>query len=801
MFAPSPRSNKRQKLNRDSTQGTKSSKLLERTSKLANGYSITTQDARAEGIPRSRQRAIETDDDTKSDFVDSAYHSMGTSPEEVADFGTAIANATTYPNGQDEIPYDDTTNKATRSKKRTKRGDTIDLPVSVAQATSETTHATSEEEHENTGSDSGVIAIRTSGRARTKTWKSVESEAKTQGTTTPRKHSRGGNGRLATSPPMSMKRKPQTDLRLSSPPVGSSVTTETMNGRLRMPSRRHQTVLTEEVPDQPEDEIAEASRTAEPNNVMRESESAGISDSVKKTKARISATPRKAGKKAQTTPLASPPQLTVKATKPVSPLSELLANDEYRGIMIAIRDSILKYLTATGPLPLYGEDHHVAYRKVYQILEQTVSAGEGNSMLLIGARGTAKTVLINMALEELGTEFRSQFHVVHLNGFIHTDDKLALKEMWRQLGREMAGEDSSQSDRVNYADTMASLLALLSQPEELSYGEGNRTTSKAVIFILDEFDLFTNHPRQTLLYNLFDIAQSRKAPIAVLGLTTRIDVVESLEKRVKSRFSHRYTYVSHPQSFSAYTSVIRAFLLASAHDEEGEISNHLIKSPALEELRSLFSAKFSKIHREWSSHIEQLFANPSILVLLNRHYGQTKSPQAFLNAFLIPIMNLPSLPEPADLLMNGLCPSDSNLDLLPSLTDASLALLIAAARLDIVCDTDTVTFNMAYDEYIRLAQRSRLSASASGMIAVSSSTSGGSKTVLGRDIALAAWEQLEEFGLLLPVAGQGGYGQVQGAMVDLGRGGRLVRVDIGLEEIGTAPGLELGAMARWCKEI
>jgi origin recognition complex subunit 4 len=44
---------------------------------------------------------------------------------------------------------------------------------------------------------------------------------------------------------------------------------------------------------------------------------------------------------------------------------------------------------------------------------------------------------------------------------------------------------------------------------------------------------------QTLLYNLFDIAQSRAAPIIVIGLTTELDVVESLEKRVKSRFNHR----------------------------------------------------------------------------------------------------------------------------------------------------------------------------------------------------------------------------------------------------------------------
>jgi len=88
---------------------------------------------------------------------------------------------------------------------------------------------------------------------------------------------------------------------------------------------------------------------------------------------------------------------------------------------------------------------------------------------------------------------------------------------------------------------------------------------------LDEFDLFASHPRQTLLYNLFDIAQARKAPIAVLGITTKIDVVERLEKRVKSRFSHRYVHLPLPRSLAAYWEICRQGLLADKKElvEEG----------------------------------------------------------------------------------------------------------------------------------------------------------------------------------------------------------------------------------------
>lgn len=49
--------------------------------------------------------------------------------------------------------------------------------------------------------------------------------------------------------------------------------------------------------------------------------------------------------------------------------------------------------------------------------------------------------LVENIIVDLSKEHGHEFHVVRLNGFIHTDDKLALKEIWRQLGKEMEVED------------------------------------------------------------------------------------------------------------------------------------------------------------------------------------------------------------------------------------------------------------------------------------------------------------------------------------------------------------------------
>ena len=106
-------------------------------------------------------------------------------------------------------------------------------------------------------------------------------------------------------------------------------------------------------------------------------------------------------------------------------------------------------------------------------------------------------------------------------------------------------------------------------------------------------------------------------------------------------------------------------------------------------------------------------------------------------------------------------PPDSKLELLPSLPTISLALLIAAARLDIIIDTDSCNFNMAYDEYCTLGAKARVNASVaaghtSGVIGV------GGK-VASRTVARAAWENLLDLELLIPVHG--------GSMALMGAGG------------------------------
>ncbi|KAI1806636.1 origin recognition complex subunit 4 C-terminus-domain-containing protein [Daldinia bambusicola] len=430
-------------------------------------------------------------------------------------------------------------------------------------------------------------------------------------------------------------------------------------------------------------------------------------------------------------------------------------------------------------LKLCGQSE--AYDKAFQLVEQTVLAGEGNSMMVIGARGSGKTTLMEEIISSLRAEHQEAFHVVRLNGFIHTDDKLALKEIWRQLGKEMNLEDDLINKTSNYADTMASLLALLSHPAEIM-GVEDGVTSKSVVFIIDEFDLFATHARQTLLYNLFDIAQARKAPIAVLGLTTRVDVVESLEKRVKSRFSHRYVYMSLPKTLQAYWDVCRQGLSVDEEDLEREGFDTGLEG--LYEFRDY-----------WDKKIETLRKKPSFEDHLEYHYYTTKSVPAFLTSCILPLSMVSTssldlaIPSSSSVCVS-LEPSESKLHLLATLSDLELALLISAARLDIVAHTDTVNFAMAYDEYSSQMGKQRVQSASSGMLAL-----GAGARTWGRGVAAVAWERLVSLGILIP-AGIGGRSNAAHGGLE----GKMWKLDVALDEIPTACELP-GFLSRWCTQI
>ena len=499
-------------------------------------------------------------------------------------------------------------------------------------------------------------------------------------------------------------------------------------------------------------------------------------------------------------------------------------SDHPNGLTI-IKQSVILQLTGKSLFPVL-QHHAKDYEAVHQLLSQTVQAGEGNSIILTGSRGTGKSMLVETVISDLLQSNGEDFYVVRLNGFIHTDDKLALREIWRQLGRELDGDDEEPGLRNNYADTLTSLLALLSHQEEGSQegGEERQSAAKSVIFVLDEFDLFAQHPRQTLLYNLFEVAQShRNAPIAVLGLTTKVDVISNLEKRVKSRFSQRSVHVSLPKSFQVFQDVC----LESFKYRSPPIAQYSTFQARLQHDGATSELNIAHIPEDlidaWNDYARALLSTEHLTELQHSYYVTSKRPSDFQTAIALPLLyalnisNLSSIisTSPPSYYPTWVAP-DSVLALLPSLSTLQLTLLIAACRLEIILSTDLCSFDMAYEEYLVLAKKAKTSfqhASSGQLTGTNNSSSssgggGGGGIVRSHHVAKGAWQGLEDVGFLVPAGTAGGGGNYSAAASGDRDGGRW-RVDVSLEEIGVwlTDGEGRAAVAgsqglgKWCREL
>lgn len=482
-------------------------------------------------------------------------------------------------------------------------------------------------------------------------------------------------------------------------------------------------------------------------------------------------------KLALTQKLSTPKKSIAKPTRNAIASAKASFHDDH---LQCLRNVVLGKATRKRPISLVNLDDE--YAKVANVITQTITAGESNSMLLIGARGSGKTTMIDQIIREQSKTHADDFHVVRLNGFIHTDDKIALRDIWRQLGKEME-IDEDEAVSKNYADTMTRLLALLSHPAE--NGIETEQVTKSVIFVLDEFELFAGHPRQTLLYNLFDIAQSRKAPIAVLGLTTRIDVVESLEKRVKSRFSHRYVHLSLSKSLAAFEQICRKAIAIQPDDLNEEEATILGEASGSSGTMIEIPHKDNSPLANWNTVVNDFFATEVCKNLFERVFYTTKSLAEFLTTLTLAISTLPTTSQTTNTVLEHLSTSfsnfvalqapDSKLALLPSLGTLQLALLVCAARLTNIYNTELITFPLVYEEYKVLASKAKLQATAAGGIATAK--------VWGKNVARGAWEGLIDVALVMQ-DGSSAAG----------------RVDVGLEELRDC-GVDMGGWQKWCKEI
>lgn len=174
---------------------------------------------------------------------------------------------------------------------------------------------------------------------------------------------------------------------------------------------------------------------------------------------------------------------------------------------------------------LFGYQKQVTFLRT--VLRSCVGGVDSNSVLVYGSHGSGKSTLVEhcLAIEEV----ERKATVLRLNGCIDASEVNAL----RFIGQSM---DIKETD-------LPQMMAALRDKCEKE--------KKGTIIILDEFDIFCRK-NQTMLYNLFDLTQ-KCTYICIIGMTTRLDCIELLEKRVKSRMNQAIIHLTSPfQTFADF---------------------------------------------------------------------------------------------------------------------------------------------------------------------------------------------------------------------------------------------------------
>jgi origin recognition complex subunit 4 len=369
-----------------------------------------------------------------------------------------------------------------------------------------------------------------------------------------------------------------------------------------------------------------------------------------------------------------------------------------------------------------GPTNTTASQQLNDLLTGTVTRGEGNSCFVLGPRGSGKTAIVDRAIASLD----QTPIVIRLSGHTELNDRLALREIARQLslqtGKTYLGElnnDDDQDDDDNpFLDAGPSID--IPPPSHLPALVSALTTlSRPVVVILDAFDLFALHARQALLYCLLDTAQSCRVGqghngIAVIGVTTRIDTINLLEKRVKSRFSGRMLRTAAPTELSFWMKLMERVLRAQIE-------------PLEEEWEPL-----------WTLAIDNFIADRKVLEQIQETVAVTHDIR-LLQRILVGVVTAlaPSSPFPTCAQLSSAVHAQRIRDPFPHLSTLpypSICLLIAAVHAH-TAGHDAITFEMLYDTF-----REQYRASAAAPIQVAGGSIGMSRCT--REVLMRGFEHL-----------------------------------------------------------
>jgi origin recognition complex subunit 4 len=225
-----------------------------------------------------------------------------------------------------------------------------------------------------------------------------------------------------------------------------------------------------------------------------------------------------------------------------------------------------------------------------------------------------------------------------------------------------------------------------------SFRSGDKS-SKPLVFIMDEFDLFTKNKTQLLLYTLLNTIQSSVSPMFLIGVTCRVDVLDLLEKRIKSRFSHRQIYIFNDWNIEEYTEMCKTF----------------IKD------KYLVSNKVNGNKNSLNNYLETIFNDSEIKRLIERQFNYDKSISALKRLLFIPTLTMDQLKSndisefrKKFLYSFTILNMDTKSSLINGLSILELTLIVVMLQMSEVFVDEPFNFDLIHNAYLKFCFKSNM---------------------------------------------------------------------------------------------
>eukprot|EP00916_Digyalum_oweni_P014757 GHVL01024152.1.p1 GENE.GHVL01024152.1~~GHVL01024152.1.p1 ORF type:complete len:488 (+),score=106.92 GHVL01024152.1:76-1539(+) len=171
--------------------------------------------------------------------------------------------------------------------------------------------------------------------------------------------------------------------------------------------------------------------------------------------------------------------------------------------------------------------HSAQSLELKNLIKNALKEEANNSAIIIGPQGVGKSCFLSRVVREL-TEEGVRLEFLSIHGDLMTTDIACTRYISECLQKRLSTCNKFIPATASIEQHMTFIEAVIRQ---LTCCETR------LVLALENMSKFCHAGKQGLLYNIFDLMQTKGIQLTVIGLTTRPDVLELIEKRVKSRLN------------------------------------------------------------------------------------------------------------------------------------------------------------------------------------------------------------------------------------------------------------------------